>query len=142
MTSTASPDPTFQQLMVDMLSYSASISDYLRGVGQRKWMIPTSDWGGDLTDLETIKQAFDRSFANEAYTEALNNGTSGAAAAQNLQIAYISTMERAFRVRHLTPCRAAVHAAGRRYGHGQAGGVHIGQVLQFVQDLLAGSKQQ
>jgi hypothetical protein len=145
MAPTASPDPAFQALMKLMQTQSAEIAAYLQGFAQqRPWMLPPVDaegWDGDPTNLEDIKKAFDRSVSNEAYKEALHNGTSAEAAAHNLQIAYVSVMERAFRARHRTVCRSVAHSSARRKGQGQDGGTHVGQVLQFIQDLLLSGTQ-
>ena len=136
----ASPSVLFQQLLEQIQQQCADISQNLEGEPvQRKWMMPAAigNWKGNPLDIASIADAFDRSEANEQYQDAIfKNGTSGTAMGQKVQIDYLGMMERAFRSRHKTPCRAAMHAAGRRKGHGQPEGVHSGAVLLYVQDLL------
>lgn len=137
-------DLNFQALMDRMQLQSADIASYLQGFAQqRKWMMPPisdddSDdgWDGDLSNIEGIAKAFDRTEAGGAYKGTLHGGTSGTCSAHNMEVAYMSMMERSFRARHKTPCRSIAHAAGRRRGHGDPGGIHKGQILQFIQDLL------
>ena len=136
----ASPSVLFQKLLEQIQEQSSDIDQYLAGaLVQRPWMLPPAngEWEGNPLDIAAIAAAFDRNEANEQYQDAVfQDGTSGTAMGQKVQIDYLGMMERAFRARHKTPCRAAMHAAGRRRGHGQPEGVHIGAVLLYVQELL------
>lgn len=143
MTATSSPNAVFQGLLSQMQQYSAGIAAYMQGgTVPRRWMLPPvseDGWQGLVRDPETIGQAFDRSEANEAYKDTLHNGASAACAAHNTEIVYVGMLERSFRSRHTSVCRAMAAAAGRRNGHGDPGGIHLGQVLQYVQNILSGS---
>jgi hypothetical protein len=145
MTNTSALDPRFIELMTLMQTQSAQIASYLRGfTQQRPWMLPPTgdgddEWDGDPTKHEELAKAFDKAASREAHAEALHKGTSGGCAAYMSQIAYMEMMERSFRARHRTTCRSIAQAAGRRAGHGNEGGIHVGGVMQYIQDLLVNS---
>lgn len=117
--------------------------DYI-GTDQSEWQMPPRtdemDWEGDPLDLPRLQEAFNRDEANQAYELLLadkeNPGTTGQAAAIKLQIDYVATLERAFRTRHSTYCRAAAHAAARQRGQGDYSGLFRRHTLAYVQNLL------
>jgi hypothetical protein len=132
----------FQKLLEKSCGDSEKIGTYLAEMMvSRDWMGPPT-WDGDVFDFGAIHEAFERKGQNEQYMELMVAAGAGLADTmpQKLQIDYIAMMERAFLARHSSPVRAMMHAAARRKGHGHAGGVHIGGVLQYAQDLLASAK--
>lgn len=123
---------------------------------QRKWQLPFSwNWDNNLFHIfgpAGIQSAYDRTCPNDLYVRALtkgapiSNGCSSDAPdgegrvsdcmAEKVQIDYLAIQERAFRLRHATPIRCAIHAAVRRRGHSTANDATGSQA--FLQDLGAG----
>jgi hypothetical protein len=107
------------------------------GSGANRWFMPPLDgWSGNPLDIAGIRLAFQRSTPNANAIGQLNGGTIGRSAGEGLQIAYMGTRERSFRLRHMTPVRAAMHAAGRRKAHSNENGLHVGSVLNYLQNML------
>jgi hypothetical protein len=131
----------FQDLLKRMQENSDRIARYLRNGGEsRPWMCPPErEWDGNPLNIDSLKKPFDRPKPNEDLQTALSQEDKPLADAMGaeLQISYMGMMERAFRHRHMTPTRAAMHAAGRRTGHGDPAGVHVGGVQQYVQDMIS-----
>jgi hypothetical protein len=102
------------------------------------WMYP-GDWDGDLNDLEGIKDAFSHAQADARLRAALTEKGSQVAdcMGRTTELAYLGMMERAFRMRHLSPSRAMAQSTVISASHGMHEGVHVGVVLQHVQNLLA-----
>lgn len=138
MSSTA-PDQTFQKLLEELQEQCELISKSTQGTGeQRKWMLPPGEDDIDVLDIDKFVDLFNRDKLNEDYEDALHNeGTTAVCMAAKVQIDYTSMMGRAFVGRHTTSARAAMHAANRRLGHSDDGGIFIGHILQYVQDILA-----
>lgn len=113
-----------------------------RGQSTRGWFVPDGEWSGDPFDLPGIAYAFDRVAIAEAYQDFFFSpaGTVGDCLAAKLQSDYLAAQERAYRLRHLTPVRAAAHAATRLRGHADAGAGVFARLSSFLQDVLvAGS---
>lgn len=110
--------------------------------GQRIWQVPAGVT--DLFDLASLHDpAFDRQPINDQYVqvmEADDPGTIGDVVALKQQIDYVTMEERAFRLRHITPCRGVAFAAGRRYGHG-VGNVFPNVRSQVLDAIAAGGQQ-
>ena len=112
---------------------------------QRSWMtLSLNGWAGDPLDVGGISSAFDRDAINQQYAEMLNDpadsGSLGSCLALKLQVDWLAMLERAFRARHATSVRCAVHSAARRKGHSSGGGVFAVGTLAYVQDIIkAGS---
>lgn len=136
------PTQVLQTLLESRQKHSDEIYKYLHGDGtQRPWMVPPG-WEGDIWNIAGMAGAFDRSPANEVYQDALTgDGRMGTAMAAKQEIEHLACLERAFRVRQMTVARAAAHAMARRRGHGAPAGVHIGVVLQHIQDLKKSGDQ-
>jgi len=137
----ATVDALLQALLVKIRVHCDDIAQYELGGGYgRPWMIPPQNgWSGDPTEIEDLKEPFDRTDSNteavDVYTE--NRGI-GEAAGREAEIGYMGMMERSFRDRHKTAVRAHLHAAGRRKAHGLVDGIHTGTmgVLSYIQGLL------
>jgi len=133
------PDSDFQALLERIRYRSERIARYLTGdTYPRRWMLPPlRGWNGDPLEITDIKKPFDREAINtEADSDFSGEGTVGVGAGKTLEICYIAMMERAFRIRHMTPIRAMMHAAGRRSAHGNNNGIHTGDILTYIQDML------
>ena len=135
----AAPDVYFQEMLKQLAAWSGNNASAATGIGTRQWMIPAArnQWQRDPTDLESIKDAFDRAALNESAQEALHKGRSTAeVAGAKLQCSYLGAMERSFRIRHRSAPRALAQSAKRREAHGDPGGVFIGGVLTHIQNIL------
>ncbi len=134
---------------------------------QRKWQLPDPGlWDKDLFNLtgaNGINKAYDRTCPNRLYRRALLKGPvepdcqgGGASSgegrvsdciASKIQIDYVAIQERAFRFRHMTPVRCAIHALTRRRGHSElndidagagVGGIFTGMVKYVNNIILSG----
>jgi hypothetical protein len=133
----ADPSRTFQQLLTTLRDAAKADGDAALSGAAPTWFLPP-DWPGDPFDPDGFAAAFQREDLNAAVEEALNGDAPMAElAGYKLQIDYIATLERAFRMRHASPAALAAMAAARRRGHGRDGGVFVGGVLRYVQDVLA-----
>jgi len=138
----ASPDSLFQQLLERMRYRSDRIARYVSGdtTHPRRWMIPPlNGWDGNPFEIKDMEKPFDRKELNEtaqADFEDDEKGTTGLISGYLLQICYLAMMERSFRTRHMSPVRAMMHCAGRRKGHGHEEGIHTGDILNYIQDVL------
>lgn len=129
---------TGRRIYASTLLGHQSISDESCDVSaskQRKWQMP-SKWTWDLnlfhiSGQKSIKEAFDRTRLNNLYVRALLKGApiddkDKAAAGEGrvsdcqaikIQVDHLAIQERAFRLRHASSVRCAMHAAVRRRGH-------------------------
>jgi hypothetical protein len=118
-----------------------SIALEATGTLGRSWHVPNTNgglWDGDPHNLGGIAQAFDRAQAATLYAAALltADGSGGDVMALKLQHDYVAMQERAYRLRHLSPIRAVVHAGARRKGHSTDVVGPIDRVTAFIADLL------
>ena len=118
-------DEYFDNRLQDMSRQSAASSQATLGLAGRKWM-----WPADLADsgpfgIVEISDAFSRDGLNDTYKQILNDddNTVGAAASVKAQIDELGSLERAFRLRHMSPVRGFMMGAARRRGHGHPQGV-------------------
>lgn len=126
-----------EQLRVD----AENVEKATLGTAQRKWQIaPLGQWGGDPLDIPGISEKFDRDEIHQNYAACLsdytNPGTVADTQALKLQNDWLTMQERAFRARHCTSVRAAIHAAARRSGHAHPQGVIQTGVVKYVEDIL------
>lgn len=100
-------------------------------------------WNGDVLDPVEIGKNFNRDGIAEDYNRAITDGkgSTGDAMSSKVQSDLLAAKERAFRLRHSTPIRRALHAAARRLGQTtEAVGLHD-RVRNYCQDLIvAGGK--
>lgn len=137
----ASPASYFQDLMERIRCRSEQIAVYMTGnqTYPRRWMDPPDrGWDGDPLNIEDIKYPFDRAELNQEAEDLFSDsdGTTGKCGAREIQLAYMGMMERAFRLRHMTTPRAEMHSAGRRTAHGSYEGIHVGDIIKYVQTML------
>jgi hypothetical protein len=135
------PDSTFQALMERIRCRNEQGHKYLAGTSQpRRWMIPPlRGWDGDPFNISDIKKPFDRDAINSEAKDNLtasDGGTTGTGAGKTLQVNYFGMMERAYRIRHMTIVRAHAHAAGRKRAHGDQNGIHTGDTITYIQNIL------
>ena len=131
--------PTLQAL-IDHAGANASSAK--NGAALASWFLGVQSlWTGDVYDVADIAKAFDRSVIADKYAKALaDDGTVGVVASLKTQSDYLSTLERAFRVRHATPVQTVLAAAGRLEGHSNADAGVIKRIAKFTDDLtIAGS---
>jgi len=142
---TSETDPVFEDQIKELRTQAKAEGEALPNTGQRTWMMPKAfDWEGDLFDVESIGEMFKREKANEQFKEAVTDGESpgvtGDLIITTMQVAYLQTMERAFRCRHLMRRpRTVIQAASRKRGHGNDQGA-LSQTLAYVRNLMAEAK--
>lgn len=111
----------------------------LLGSNHRAWQ-GLENLETDTRDVPGLKAPFEREDINTGYEGVYSNraapGTVGEAMAAKVQVDYLASAERAFRLRHCSVLRAELHASSRRAGHGRPDGVLADGVLRYVTDLL------
>ncbi len=133
-----SVDENFQANIAAMIAAGSAVAAATTNAALRAWMLgDLALWAGDPLDLADIINAFDRTEAGLQYGEALVSplGATGDAASAKFQSDNLAVQERAFRLRHATGVRCALHAASRRAGHGNELGAPA-RVGIYAQDLL------
>jgi len=125
---------------------AAAIEQAYKLCAQRPWMMPDPAPGGwlrDLLDTTSIGAAFVRTENNADYVEAVSatpRGVLSDTIVSKAQVDYLASMERSFRLRHLSQVRAAFHAAGRRRGHGHTNGLFVKILPEYLERVIqAGS---
>lgn len=139
--SRAKVHPVFQENAGQLRTDAGNVERATLGTEQRKWQVlPLRAWTGDPLDVPGISGKFERAEIHENYTQCLsdpeNPGTSADTQALTLQNDWVTMQERAFRTRHATSVRAAVHAAGRRAGHAHEKGVIQTGLVKYIQDVI------
>ncbi len=139
--SKAKVHPVFRENAEQLRADAENVEQALLNRAQRKWQIlPLRDWNGDPLDVPDISGKFDRAEIHENYTECLSDpespGTTADTQALTLQNDWVAMQERAFRTRHATSVRSALHAAGRRKGHAHEQGVIQTGLVKYIQDVI------
>lgn len=135
--------PVFSQALRELQAHARDIAEAAKTPSQaRPWQLPPgTEWTGDLTAIDQIEKAFDRSEIEENHAAVIGDlaapGTAGDVISLKLQNDYVAAMERAFRARHATSVRCMAHAAGRRAGHGHSAGIFsdASGALRFATDV-------
>jgi len=134
------PDPAIQALLELIRCRCSQIHLYLAGTTQpRRWMIPPlRGWDGNPFNISDMQLPFDRTNINVEADNNLNalTGTVGIGGGKSLQINCLGMLERSFRQRHQSNVRALAHVAGRRKAHGEQNGIHTGDILSYLQNIL------
>ncbi len=117
-------------------------STYLTGL--RSWNTPIGTYSGDPLEIEGIEEGYFRNDLNEAYSIAINtsgenSGRIGTCMAFKAQVDWLAIKERAYRFRHATSIRCAMHSAGRQTTRGSGRGTLYGGLVGTIQDLIASS---
>lgn len=98
----------------------------------------TGETGGSITGMSTpfYRRDSDRNYIQAVQTSQQTDGGRVAdRMTAKMQIDYLATMERAFRLRHATSTRCALHAASRRSGQGASTGV-FNTVMDYIKSVL------
>lgn len=124
--------------------YAEASSLASQGMDVRQWYVPDlgTGWDGDPFNMAGVAQAFSRAEIAESYQGFFFDayGTAGDCIAAKVQSDYLACQERAYRLRHLTPVRAAAHACARQRGHSNGSVGVFARVTSHIQDVLvAGS---
>jgi len=127
-----------------LIVYGSVVGESILLDSLRKWMIPANYVGQNpvgILDQASLGPPFSRAVLNALYPLVfVFEGSAGDEMACRAQADYLSSQERAFRLRHATTVRCIIHSAGRRMGHGSVVGP-LGRVVVYVQDLIvAGAK--
>lgn len=133
--------PVFRENAEQLAVDAANLADATLGRAQRAWQTgPLRGWNGDPLAVPTISVKFDRKAVHENYTICLGDpdtaGTVADTQALTLQNDWVSMQERAFRLRHATSVRCAIHAAARRSGHAHPQGVIHAGLVKYIQDVI------
>lgn len=112
----------FQQQMDRLIFTAEKEEKALEQEDAPDWYMPEPfDWNGDLFNIEGIAEPFLRDDHYQDFKDVCKNaedpGTVGDLAAIQLQGDWLACLERAFRARYKSHCRAMVQASGRRMGH-------------------------
>lgn len=118
-------DKNFDTRLRELASQSDASSKATLGQQGRQWMWPAELSSVGPGDIDKLEQAFDRGELNTEYKQILNadENAVGSAACVKVQIDELGCMERAFRLRHMSPVRGFLMGAARRRGHGHPQGV-------------------
>lgn len=124
---------------IDALRTNAEVAaSSVLGSEQYKWPQPDRIGGGPA-------EAFKREEHNEdmrnAIKDAKSSGTLGDLQVTTLQGDYLACQESAYRMRHSSSIRLAIHAAARRKAHGSESGPLIRGVKGYIENLLRVSKE-
>lgn len=138
---------TFRKRVKERRTVAKKIAESAQGSGQRPWDVPEDLKDKDLTDIPGLHDpAFDRNEMNANYDEAMASatdpGTLGDVMGVKLQVDYVASEERAFRLRHATSVRCIVVAHGRALGHGHDKGVYAAAENLVGDHILAGAQGQ
>lgn len=138
-------DPTLEDLLKKLQTSSKEGGDAVTRGQQLKWFRPQGLAADPARDFDAVSTAFSRKKINENGIKAIENpespGTSGDIVMAATMLGVMSTMERAFRVRHtLRRPRANALAAGRLKGHGNVKGPILQCYLEYLRALEAGAK--
>jgi len=130
--------PQLQLAETTLQSWNSTAAASLLERYQRSWCIPLySSWSGNIFDIANMEKPFDRTSLNQIMINFYDsNGPIGYQMAHNIQMAVLSSMERAFRLRNETICRAGAHSSARRAANGLAFGCH-GRPIKYVQNILS-----
>lgn len=144
-TQKATIDPNLQKVLENFASLKQNAGDLRAANDAVPWFRPPieGDWTGELQtedDLVAIGKAFQTDEAESKLIEAFTPGSPGIVGdgvVLPLQIDYMRQAERAYRARTTQSFpRAVSHVIGREKGHGQPGGVFLGQALKYFTTLL------
>lgn len=144
MPSTPVPEPKsnvgdlFTRQLTGLADYARDQAAAETGTGQAGWYRPYG-FQHNLDELKGLDEAFSRNQHVDEFIKAVSDakspGTVTDVHLSQLQGDILAGMERAYRARHLTTCRARAHAFGRLQGHGHQFGVIRQGMLGHVVDI-------
>lgn len=92
-----------------------------------------------IHDPASFGKPYDREEIHQDFRDAVRGGSQQGAAGDFsvvvVQGDFLASLERAFRMRHLGPVRARLHAAGRRRGHGHVNGVYSAGLSTYLTEI-------
>jgi hypothetical protein len=147
MPSVTELDDHFDKNTTKLKEVSQAAAEALQNVNLRQWFIGDPDlWSengyqGDPLDIVQMSENFDRTDVGNDYVNTFGdeNSSTGDQVALKKESDWLAALERAFRSRHASPVRCAIHAAGRRLGHGDDAGVWARVKNQIIDIAKAGS---
>jgi hypothetical protein len=134
----------YKQMVTLVYQLKLSGAAVLLGGRNGKWMLgpwhatDSKEWKGDTTDLTDMTKAFDRKDLSTMMAEVMNRkdpGTTADKMAVRFQSDYISSLDRAFRTRHMGLIRSEIVSAGRRYNNMET--ILNKTVLEYAQNLIS-----
>ena len=138
------PSPNFSTQVAKLVLDMGLAASAAQSPAQRAWFLPSpNSWDGSPFDLDGISSAFDREDLNNKYVDAIqsagepNGGKVVDRMTTKIQIDYLACMERAFRARHASSVRCAMHSAGRRSGQGDPTNGVLTAVRNYLAELVA-----
>lgn len=143
--SKADMDPKYEKQLRKRKKDAKDEYDKRKKADQAKWDRP-EEWFGDVFDYQGMHAPHDRQKANDDLVKAIKDGndpgTTGDVVVCSTVINRLSTMERAFKVRHtLRRTRATAHMLGRKKGHGDDKGPYVQLGIEYVRALLRQAKK-
>jgi len=137
-------DPKYEKQLRQCKDNAKDTAEQGKQAKSSGWDRP-HDWSGDTSDYGGMHAPFDREAANRALVDAISTpaspGTTGDVVAASIMIDRLSTMERAFKVRHTSRrCRATAHMLGRKQGHGSDNGPYSRLGIDYVRSVLKQAK--
>lgn len=144
-TSKADMDPKYEKQLRKRKKESKQEYEKRKKAEQAKWDRP-EEWSGDVFDYDGMHTPHDRQKANQDLVKAISTpdspGTTGDVVVCSTMINRLSTMERAFKVRHtLRRTRAMAHVIGRKKGHGDDKGPYIQLGIEYVRSMIKQAKK-
>jgi hypothetical protein len=128
----------FEKRLRDLREHAGATAAALQAGDQSLWYRPEG-WDGDVLDFDTMGTAFARDDVNNGFVQVVSGKPPGPAAdaiAAAAMVDQLGVMERALRLRHMSPLRAVALATGRMAGHGHERGVFVQNHLEYVRSLL------
>lgn len=129
-------DKNFSNQLEELKIADSAIYQSVVSTAQRFWQNPVvnvndpSGWDFNVFNITGIKSAFDRTEPNNIYVQSLTRtavagatvgeGRVADCTVEKIQIDYLASQERAYRLRQSSSIRCAMHAAVRRRGHSKA----------------------
>jgi hypothetical protein len=129
-------DGNFSDQLAYLLADAEALAAATLNDDTRVWMLPSGFTGNPL-DPTAFVLCYSREDLSSQYQDVLINGGSvGDEMACRVQADYLSTQERAIRLRYSSSVRNKIHAAARRAGHSYTNGP-VGNVFFYAQNLVA-----
>lgn len=136
----------FKKRITDLEVAAKSQADQFRFFNSyRLWSTPPDLKKANLYDTPGMSSpSWDRNEINQIYADVLSGsgkdgGCGGGQIAMKLQCDFLAAEERAWRMRHINPVRAACLAHGRLSGHGTKNPTIFSTLKKAVEDYIQAS---